>query len=83
MYFQILFLIALLSVMRIAYQIILDRRCIDERTFENFRHGKLKDRDEESYRRVVRHLGTCEKCAKKLEYLNFGKPVEDHLIDET
>lgn len=82
MYFQILFLISLLAVMRIVYQIILDRRCIDKKTFEKFRRGKLKDRDEGAHQRVIRHLGICEKCAKELENLNFGKPIEEHLIDK-
>jgi hypothetical protein len=81
MYFEILFAISALTVFRIVYQIIRERRCVDDETLNNFRFGKLKQKNLTEHRRVVSHLGICDKCAERLQYLNFGKEIDDHFIE--
>ncbi len=80
--FTILMLVCLFTVFRVVYEIILERKCIDDETFEKFKSGKLKERDYKNYRRVISHLGICEKCQEKLNEITFGKPLEDHLVGE-
>ncbi len=79
--FQILFAISILMVFRIVFQIVRERRCIDDETLNNFRFGKLKKKNPTEHRRVISHLGICDKCAERLQNLNFGKEIDDHLIE--
>ena len=79
--FGILFWIFLLAVIRIVYQIFKQRQCLDEATLRNLMKSRWKERNEAEYRRAISHLGICDKCAKKLEELNFGKNIEEHLVE--
>ncbi len=64
-------------------QIILQYRCIDDQTMEDFFNGRLK-KDDAARRQVITHLGHCEKCQQKLFEIQKGRknPLEDHLIDK-
>jgi hypothetical protein len=70
-----------LIVLRIGKEIFLSYQCPDEQSLKDFWNGRLRKGDSE-YRRVVTHLGVCEKCRDKLDQIQKGKPLEDHLVDD-
>lgn len=78
---EIFLWISLLAVLRIGYQIIQQRRCPDNYTLKNLTKSRWKNTHQREYQRVISHLGLCEKCTKRLEEINFGKNLEDHLVD--
>ena len=65
---------------RIGKQIMATYRCLDERELRDFISGRSRKR-EAQHRRIISHLGHCEKCQKKLHRLQNGLPTEDHLVE--
>lgn len=67
-------------VFRMGRQILATYQHVDEETLREFWTGKLKKSDPE-HRRVITHLGHCEKCRDLFDRIRDGKPLEDHLIE--
>jgi len=65
---------------RIGRQILSTYQHIDEETMRDFWTGKLK-KNEREQRRVITHLGHCEKCRDLFDRVRDGKPLEDHLVE--
>jgi len=72
-------LMAFLSF-RIGKQILSTYQHVDEDTLRDFWNGRLEKGSTE-HRRVITHLGHCEKCRDLFDQIRKGKPLEDHLID--
>lgn len=66
---------------RIGKQILATYRCLEEWEIRAFLSGRSKNK-EEQHRRVITHLGHCEKCQKKFHRIQNGLPLEDHLVDD-
>ena len=65
---------------RIGKQILATYRCLEEWEIRDFLTGRSK-KNEDQHRRVITHLGHCEKCQDKLHRIQKGLPIEDHLVD--
>jgi hypothetical protein len=61
---EILLLIALYGTYRIIREIVLQRKCPDDRELRNVVLGITK-KNTEIADRVIMHLGICEKCQEK------------------
>lgn len=66
---------------RIGRQILDIYRHLEEWELRDFLSGRSK-KNERQHRRVIGHLGNCEKCQDKLHRLQKGLPLEDHLVDD-
>ena len=66
---------------RIGKQIFSTYRCLEEWEIRDFISGRSK-KNEQKHRRVITHLGHCEKCQEKLHRIQKGLPLEDHLVDD-
>ena len=69
------------TIWRIAKQILLAYRCIEEETLQDYEEGTLRRENPRLYRKVIAHLNRCEKCQASLEEIRNGKPIEDHLVE--
>lgn len=65
---------------RIGRQLFSTYRCIDRSTLRDFHYGKLQKHSND-HRRVITHLGHCEKCREMLHQISRGRPLEDHLVE--
>ncbi|MEL6356598.1 MAG: hypothetical protein AAFQ37_06640 [Bacteroidota bacterium] len=74
----------LLTVIRIGIQIVKSWRHVDEKTLIDFWNGRLQKNDEREYRRVVTHLGNCQRCRDRLDDITQNNKtrhnIDDHLI---
>lgn len=71
----------LFVVYLIAKQLMASRRHPAEEILIEFWNGRLRNRSEDEYRRVVNHLGTCEACQAKLDDITQNNKTR-HQIDE-
>ncbi len=68
----------------IGRQILATYRHVEEAVLLDFWNGRLQKNDENTYRRVVTHLGSCDKCRQRLEEITqqnktrYG--IDDQLI---
>ncbi len=65
---------------RIGKQIMSTYRHLEDWELRDFKAGRSKNNDKRR-RRVISHLGHCEKCQEKLHRIQRGLPLEDHLVD--
>ncbi len=77
----ILALLCAFVVFRVLTQYYQTRQCPEPETLRDFFYGRLK-RYPDLHRRIISHLGYCERCRRRLEDIQLGRDLEDHLIDE-
>lgn len=68
-------------IFRIGRQLLASTRCIEEETLIDFWNGRLRKESEEEYRRVVNHLGTCQKCRDRLDDITQNNKAR-HNVDD-
>jgi hypothetical protein len=51
-------------------QVVRSRKCLEDSEIRDYLTRQF-DRDSEESRKVTRHLGTCEKCQKRLTDFKF------------
>ena len=78
--FYIFIILSAVAVLGVVREIIQRKRCISDAELKLLRSGHLQNY-EKRYRRTVLHLGVCRKCERRLESLNSGQNLEDHLVD--
>ncbi|PHI21133.1 hypothetical protein CEQ90_03680 [Lewinellaceae bacterium SD302] len=81
-YGYILFTSAIIFVIYlISKQLLATRRHIEEENLEDFWNGRLRNRSEDEYRRVVNHLGVCDECQARLDDITQNNKAR-HNVDE-
>ena len=78
-FFGLLFLMVV-AVLKITIDIIKRYRCISEEKLYELYEGKIGIHSQEHIF-ISGHLGICSKCRKKLEQIQRGRSLEEHLID--
>lgn len=68
-------------VFRIGRQLLATLRHVDQETLIEFWNGRLRRQSEESYRRVVNHLGTCQECRDRLDDITQNNKAR-HNVDD-
>ena len=72
---------ALFIAAKIISNILGQYKCVDDDLLLDFYKGKLSKK-EDLRRKVITHLGVCEKCQQKMINLKDEKPdLEKHLVD--
>ncbi len=79
--FATMILVVLSVLWIIARAIILRGKCLDDEEIRAFVRGKI-DGSSSEYQRMASHLGTCEKCQEQMRMIQFGKPLDEHLVEE-
>ena len=67
-------------VVKIVIQIVQQQKHLDEEDLYNLMRNKLNKYGPE-YSRIIKHLGICEKCQKRLESYSQGDDIEKHLVE--
>lgn len=57
------------------------RKCLDDRTIRDYLSGKFQQGSAES-RRVITHLGSCEKCRERMTNFDFKAYAKKVLEEE-
>ncbi len=68
-------------VAKVAIRIYNQYQHVDDDVMRAFISGKLREYDSDEYRRVISHLGLCNKCQEKLNRMTF-EDTEDE-VDQT
>lgn len=74
-------LVLLSIIWIIARAIVLRGKCLDDDEIRAFLKGQVANSSNE-YQRMASHLGTCEKCQEQMRLIQFGKPLDEHLIEK-
>jgi hypothetical protein len=79
--FLLLLVIMAYAIFRMIVSIITTRRqCLDDKTLRDYLTGSMGAGSEER-RRVIRHLGSCEKCQKRMTEFDF-KAYAKKMVEE-
>lgn len=78
--FSILAILCAIIVLGVVWEIIQQRRCLTDAEFSLFQKGNIDNHNKRT-RRAIAHLGLCEKCQRKLQEKNFGKGIDEHLVE--
>ncbi len=74
--------LAVLSVIWfIARTMILRAKCLTDEEIYFFVKGKI-EQGTTLHQRMAGHLATCEKCRQQMHMMQFGKELEDHLVED-
>lgn len=65
--FTIIAIVASFAVIKIIMQIVNERKCLDDASIRKFMLNRLNENER---RRVIAHLGICEKCRNVFHNFN-------------
>lgn len=81
LFLAVMILIVLSILWIIGRAIVLRGKCLDDEEISDFVKGRV-DISSSEYQRMAGHLGTCEKCQEQMRLIQFGKPLDEHLVEE-
>lgn len=81
LFLAVMILIVLSILWIIARAIILRGKCLDDEEIRAFVKGQV-DNSSSEYQRMAGHLGICEQCQEQMRLIQFGKPLDEHLVED-
>ncbi len=74
-------LILLVVLWQIARALLLRAKCLEDEEIYLFIKGRFEN-NSAVQRRIASHLGTCEKCREQMRMIQFGKELDEHLVEK-